>query len=40
MREQPLTVTSGQQGQARTFSDLTEATGAPSVGRANIVRLL
>ncbi|MEU7497013.1 hypothetical protein AB0B52_07995 [Streptomyces griseofuscus] len=40
MREQLLTAISGQKGQAMTFSDLAEATSVPSVGRANIVRLL
>lgn len=40
MREQLLTAINGQQGQAMTFSDPAEATSMPSVGRANIVRLL
>ncbi|MGW3157867.1 TnsA-like heteromeric transposase endonuclease subunit [Streptomyces sp. NPDC001089] len=40
MREQLLTAISGQQGQEMTFSDLAEATSVPSVGRANLVRLL
>jgi hypothetical protein len=40
MRDQLLTTISGQQGQAMTFSELADATSVPSVGRANIVRLL
>ncbi|MFJ8466026.1 hypothetical protein [Streptomyces swartbergensis] len=40
MREQLLTAISGQQGRAMAFSELAEATSVPSVGRANIVRLL
>ncbi|MFG3668999.1 TnsA-like heteromeric transposase endonuclease subunit [[Kitasatospora] papulosa] len=40
MREQLLTTISGQQGRAMTFFELANATSVPSVGRANIVRLL
>ncbi|MFG2028098.1 TnsA-like heteromeric transposase endonuclease subunit [Streptomyces sp. NPDC048825] len=40
MREQLLTAISGQQGRAMAFSELADATSVPSVGRANIVRLL
>ncbi|MFG2407430.1 TnsA-like heteromeric transposase endonuclease subunit [Streptomyces brevispora] len=40
MREQLLTTISRQQRRAMTFSELADATSMPSVGRANIVRLL
>lgn len=40
MRDQLLPILSGQQGRAMTFSELADATSVPSVGRANIVRLL
>ncbi|MCB5182671.1 hypothetical protein [Streptomyces antimicrobicus] len=40
MRDQLLTAISGQQGRVMTFSELADSTSVPSVGRANIVRLL
>ncbi|MET7519988.1 hypothetical protein ABZS88_42830 [Streptomyces sp. NPDC005480] len=40
MREQLLTAIGGREGRVMTFSELAEATSMPSVGRANIVRLL
>lgn len=39
-RDQLLTAISGQEGRLMTFSELADATSVPSVGRANIVRLL
>ncbi|MFF1400436.1 TnsA-like heteromeric transposase endonuclease subunit [Streptomyces sp. NPDC058287] len=40
MREQLLTAIAGREGRVMAFSELAEATSVPSVGRANIVRLL
>ncbi len=40
MRDQLLAAISSQEGQEMTFSELANATSVPSVGRANIVRLL
>ncbi|MFJ4732739.1 TnsA-like heteromeric transposase endonuclease subunit [Streptomyces sp. NPDC088770] len=40
MRDQLLSAIGGQQGPVMTFAELAEATSVPSVGRANIVRLL
>ncbi|MFJ8970826.1 TnsA-like heteromeric transposase endonuclease subunit [Streptomyces anulatus] len=40
MRTQLLNVIGGQEGRVMTFSELANATSVPSVGRANIVRLL
>ncbi|MEU3988967.1 hypothetical protein AB0F24_11380 [Streptomyces platensis] len=40
MRDQLLTAIGGQEGRVMTFSGLADATSVPSVGRANIVRLL
>jgi hypothetical protein len=40
MRDQLLTIIGGREGRMMTFSALADATSVPSVGRANIVRLL
>jgi hypothetical protein len=40
MRDQLLTAVGGREGRVMTFSALADATSVPSVGRANIVRLL
>lgn len=40
MRDQLLTAIGGREGRVMTFSELADATSVPSVGRANIVRLL
>lgn len=40
MRDQLLSAIGGQGGRVMTFSELAGATSVPSVGRANIVRLL
>ncbi|GGQ97592.1 TnsA-like heteromeric transposase endonuclease subunit [Streptomyces pilosus] len=40
MRDQLLTAVGGREGRVMAFSELAEATSMPSVGRANIVRLL
>nr|WSX53602.1 hypothetical protein OG409_34600 [Streptomyces sp. NBC_00974] len=40
MRDQLLTAIGSQKGQVMTFSELANTTSVPSVGRANIVRLL
>lgn len=40
MRDQLLTAVGDRAGRVMTFSELADATSVPSVGRANIVRLL
>ncbi|MFJ8000402.1 hypothetical protein ACIQ7D_25255 [Streptomyces sp. NPDC096310] len=40
MRDQLLTINRGRKGRVMTFCELADATSVPSVGRANIVRLL
>ncbi|WUC24883.1 transposase [Streptomyces sp. NBC_00562] len=40
MRDQLLTAIGGRKGRVMTFSELADTTSVPSVGRANIVRLL
>lgn len=40
MRDQLLTAIGGREGRVMTFSELADASSVPSVGRANIVRLL